>query len=127
MNELVAVNLAGTWNYQQLTLPAINVAKARFIEVAIFFQLNTNFFFPFLNVHGSIEFDGVGGVVMQWIISGVWNATLHIPHANGGAGCMPVKPDGVRVYRRGNALLNSLLSRFRQYLISCLTYFEVTG
>src|SRR5690606_36342259 len=83
--------------------------------------------FPFLNVHGSIEFDGVGGVVMQWIITGVWNATLHIPHANGGAGCMPVKPDGVRVYRRGNALLNSLLSRFRQYLISCLTYFEVTG
>jgi len=92
-------------------LPAINVAKTALIKVAIFFQLDADVFFPFGYVHCAVQFYGVGGFVMQRVVTGKGHTALHIPHTDGGAGCVAMKTNRVRVNGRRDPLGNGLLTR----------------
>ena len=107
---MLAIDGIRLGDYNNIILPSINISKTLLVKIAIFFQLNAYFLFPFDHVYRGIQFDGVGCIKVHWVIASKGYATLHVPHAYGSACSMTMKANGMRINGGSDSPVNRLFA-----------------
>lgn len=84
-------------------LPSPDVPESFAIIKAIFLQHDPDVLAPFWDETGRIELNGIGCVGIQGVIAAARNTLLHVPHADGGTGCMAMQTEGMGIDAGHNA------------------------